>query len=198
MLVGIYGYIGAGKSTLSEYLHQQYGFKLISADVVAKELMDSEIMINFIKTNFSAVYETDTNQINRLLLRTLIFNDVEANEKLSNFFWPLISDQIKHFIAQQDSKNNDIVVEAALLNQFEAIEFDIVIYLKARKKTLIKRVLSRDQRSLAETKTILKIQKNYIKNKLKCKSSIFLTINSNNNIKMCQNLDKLMGKLNIF
>lgn len=198
MIVGIYGYIGTGKSTLSEYLHQQYGFKLISADVIAKELIDSEIMINFIKTNFPSVYEKDTNQINRSLLRALIFSDFKANEKLSNFFWPLISTKIKQLIAENHSKNSDIVIEAALLNQFEAIEFDIVIYLKARKRILIKRVLARDKRSYLETKTILKMQKNYIKSKPKCNSYIFWTISSNNKSKMCQNIDKLLGKLNIF
>ena len=84
MIIGIIGGIGSGKSTVSEYLENKYGFLVFKSDTVAKEIMtaDPEVVME-LKCAFGDDIYNEDGSVNRQKYASILYSD-EKNRVLSN------------------------------------------------------------------------------------------------------------------
>ncbi|AHF58085.1 dephospho-CoA kinase [Spiroplasma eriocheiris] len=187
MIIGIYGYIGSGKTTASQYLVEKYQFQYINADLFAKECMQNPVVINYLRKKYDNVVN-ENNQINKEILRDIIFNNQLDNHDLNAVVWPLVENQTMQLLKQYH--NSNVIIEAVTLNTFK-IKFDYKIFITAPKKVLYTRVFERDGKSKNQTKNIIKIQK-----QLFGKNPHKITIHTTKEKEILYNkLDKVMTKI---
>ena len=112
MIIGLMGGIGSGKSTILNYLQNEYKCQIIQSDLVAKELMQpGQKAFEMIKEAFPQVISGDN--IDSLKLSQIVFSDKVSLAKLNSITHPATIEEISNRIKKSDAKN--IVVESALL-----------------------------------------------------------------------------------
>ncbi len=125
-IIGVTGGVGAGKSTVLDYIGKNYNCLIIFADEVA----------NTIKKKGYPAYERltdllgkeilgDDEEIDRSRMAAAIFGSKELLDKVNNILHPLVNDYIIKTIEEHREKNEKdfVFVEAALLieNGYEAL-----------------------------------------------------------------------------
>lgn len=113
-VIGLTGGISTGKSTVSEILKEE-GFKIIDADVIAREILDIgqdayEKVIDFFGIEVLNIDKT----INRTYLGKKIFRDKKLRDKLNSITHPSIMKKIKQQI-DLNSKEELIFLDIPLL-----------------------------------------------------------------------------------
>ncbi len=183
MIIGVYGYIGAGKTSACEYLQNKYYFTYLNADKIAKEIMQEPTVLLFLEQTFPGIVINGV--LNRERLRTIIFTNPLANNKLNNYLLPKVNQQIITII--NNNQNQKFLVEAIGLNTL-ALSFTAKIFITASKKNIITRINDRDQQSSEQTKQLLKIQATFFK---QIKPDYKITTNKSLP-ELYQKLDKIM------
>ena len=86
MIIGLTGGIGSGKSIAGKYFNE-LGIDTIDADDVAKNILDDHTKAKqlFLKC-FGDEFLDQDNKINRNLLRTKIFIDIEKKNKKWKYY----------------------------------------------------------------------------------------------------------------
>ncbi|WFG96018.1 dephospho-CoA kinase [Spiroplasma citri] len=158
MIIGVYGYIGAGKTTACEYLQNKYHFTYLNADKIAKEIMQDPTVLCFLEQTFPGIIIDGV--LNRDCLRTIIFTNPVANNKLNNYLWPKVNQQIITII--NNNPNQNFLVEAIGLSTL-ALSFTAKIFIIASKENIIARINARDQQPSDQTEQLLKIQETFFK-----------------------------------
>ena len=107
-LIGLTGGIATGKTTVSNYLGDRYGFPILDADVYAKEAVevDSPIFQKIIQ-RYGSDIQLENRELNRTKLGDIIFNDTEEKNWLEAQIHPYVR---KRFQEGIDSLNNQIIV----------------------------------------------------------------------------------------
>ncbi|WP_338963998.1 dephospho-CoA kinase [Spiroplasma endosymbiont of Sarcophaga carnaria] len=154
MILGVYGYIGTGKTSACEYLQNKYHLTYLKADQIAKEIMQEKTTLIFLNKTFPGVVKYSF--LDRPSLRTIIFTNQTANTKLNSYLWPKVRDKILTIINNNPAQ--DFLIEAVGLNILP-LTFRAKILITAREKTVLARIAARDQQSAPQTKQLLKIQK---------------------------------------
>lgn len=186
MIIGIYGYIGAGKTSACKYLQNKYNFNYLSADKIAKEIMQESAVLFFLKHYFPKTVINNTIDKNRL--REIIFTNKASNTKLNNYLWLKINKKITTIVNNNSQQN--LLIEAININTLK-LSFKNIIFITANKTVIINRVIIRDKQSSGQTKKILKIQKTFFK---QIKPNYKITSNSSL-FKFYKKLDKIMKKI---
>lgn len=158
MIIGFYGYIGTGKTSACEYLQNKYHLTYLSADQIAKEIMQEKTTLVFLNKNFPGVVKNGI--LDRSYLRTIIFTSQTTNTKLNSYLWPKVSDKILTIINNNPAQ--DFLIEAVGLNILP-LTFKAKILITASEEIILARIATRDQQSAVQTKQLLKIQKNLFK-----------------------------------
>ena len=112
--VGITGGIGSGKSTVVS-LFKEYGAGIIDSDAIAHELTEKDKAANHtIVAHFSPSILNDQQDIDRGLLRQIIFDNPEEKQWLETYLHP----QIRLEIQKQLLKKTEpyVVIDIPLLN----------------------------------------------------------------------------------
>ena len=112
MIIGVMGGVGSGKSTVLNYLENNYEANIIEADKVAKEVMlpGNDVYNEIVKTFPEVIVD---NKIDSKKLAEIVFNDKEQLEKLNSITHP---GAVKEIISRiKSSKKRIIVVESAIL-----------------------------------------------------------------------------------
>ena len=112
MIIGVMGGVGSGKSTVLNYLENNYEANIIEADKVAKEVMlpGNDVYNEIVKTFPEVIAD---NKIDSKKLAEIVFNDKEQLEKLNSITHP---GAVKEIVSRiKSSKNRIIVVESAIL-----------------------------------------------------------------------------------
>ncbi|KAA6227961.1 dephospho-CoA kinase [Campylobacter sp. LR196d] len=134
--------IACGKSTFLE-IAKNMGFKTLSADSIAHEILDSNAKeINALFSN-NELLEND--KINRKKLGQVIFNDKNEKKKLENFMFPRIRAKICEAIEILNKKNKPFFIEIPLFfesNFYKNLGQSILIYTP--KEQALKRLMKRD------------------------------------------------------
>ncbi|MFU0252358.1 dephospho-CoA kinase [Spiroplasma sp. Moj] len=183
MIIGVYGYIGAGKTSACEYLQNKYNFTYLNADKIAKEIMQEPIVLLFLEQTFPGIIINGV--LNRESLRTIIFTNPLANNKLNNYLWPKVNQQIITII--NNNPNQKFLIEAIGLSTL-AFSFTAKIFITASKKNIITRINARDQQSSEQIEQLLKIQATFFK---QIKPDYKVTTNKSLP-ELYQELDKIM------
>jgi|TARA_B100001063_G_scaffold122730_1_gene114612 dephospho-CoA kinase len=136
--VGITGSLASGKSTASKFLSRRRG-PLFSADAVVKQLYKKPSFRRIVSKKFKI---RNDNQIKKNLKR-LIFNNVSNLKKLEKIIHPLIRKKMKIFTNKNDNKKI-LFYEIPLLIESKLMKFfNIIIFIKSKKKLRFKRFKSR-------------------------------------------------------
>ncbi|MCQ2513117.1 MAG: dephospho-CoA kinase [Lachnospiraceae bacterium] len=118
MIIGVTGGVGAGKSTILDYLKSEYHAYIIMADDVAKDLMNlGQTGYDAVVSEFGSEILDADKMIDRPKLSSIVFNNDEKLERLNNLIHPLVKDYIleKFDFYRTYIPDRIVVLEAALL-----------------------------------------------------------------------------------
>ena len=139
MIIGIMGGVGSGKSTVLNYLENNYEANIIEADKVAKEVMlpGNDVYNEIVKTFPEVIVD---NKIDSKKLAEIVFNDKEQLEKLNSITHP---GAVKEIISRiKSSKKRIIVVESAILLGSGVEQYcDELWFVFCNRDTRIKRLM---------------------------------------------------------
>ena len=157
MIIGLTGGIGSGKSIAGKYFNE-LGIDTIDADNVAKNILDDNKKATklFLKS-FGDEFLDANNKINRDLLRTKIFTDIEKKNKLESIIHPIVREEITKFIEKSDSIYKIIMVP--LIFETNSQDFyDKIILIDCDEEIQIERASQRDNKSKEDIINIIKNQ----------------------------------------
>jgi len=103
LVVGLTGGIGCGKSLVSDLFQKLFAIPVIDADVIAKQVSETKIVIKKISEQFGNQFINNSNQLNRKKLRDAIFSNPELKDRLEKIIHPLVYDEIKYQISKLDN-----------------------------------------------------------------------------------------------
>ena len=139
MIIGVMGGVGSGKSTVLNYLENNYEANIIEADKVAKEVMlpGNDVYNEIVKTFPEVIAD---NKIDSKKLAEIVFNDKEQLEKLNSITHP---GAVKEIVSRIKSSNNRIiVVESAILLGSGVEQYcDELWFVFCNRDTRIKRLM---------------------------------------------------------
>ena len=139
MIIGVMGGVGSGKSTVLNYLENNYEAKIIEADKVAKEVMlpGNDVYNEIVKTFPEVIVD---NKIDSKKLAEIVFNNKEQLEKLNSITHP---GAVKEIVSRiKSSKNRIIVVESAILLGSGVEQYcDELWFVFCNRDTRIKRLI---------------------------------------------------------
>ena len=131
--IGITGSVASGKSTASNYLSLKRG-PLFSADDAVKKLYRNK---NF-KKLISEKLKIKNVNIKENIKKKIVLSK-KSFKKLEKIIHPLVRKQMKKFISK-NSKKKILFFEIPLLIESNLMgNFDLIIFIKASKRTRLKR-----------------------------------------------------------
>ena len=156
LIIGITGSIACGKSLVSNYL-QEKGYTIIDADKIGHMALENDEIKKQLVNKFGKSILKD-NEVNRVTLGKLVFENNENLKELNNIIHPQIRKNISEQI--QVHKNEKLVfVDVPLL--FEAKFDDLVekiIVVSLDEKTQLERLMYRNSLSKEEALQRIKSQ----------------------------------------
>ena len=157
MIIGLTGGIGSGKSAAAALLNN-IGVDLIDADDLARDSLNinSEGYRLFIE-EFGDEYLDENKNINRELIRKLIFNDSDAKSKLENIIHPIVRTGVETFIKNNKSDYCIIVVPLIFETNSSKI-YDRVLVIDCDVDIQILRTSKRDNQTKSDIKNIVNKQ----------------------------------------
>lgn len=158
MIIGLTGGIGTGKSTVSEYLINEYGFEIVDADKISREIVEKgSPLLDVISDTFGSQFIDEDGNLKRRELGAYVFADKSRKEQLDSIMMGEIISIIRKRIRMHDR----VILDAALL--FEAgldKDTDVTWLVDADTDVRIKRVCSRDGISEQEVRDRISNQMN--------------------------------------
>ena len=137
--IGITGSIASGKTTASKILSYKRG-PLFSADKAVKELYLNKHFKFLISRHFKI---KNNNQIKKSL-KKIILEDTKNINKLEKIIHPLVRKKMRSFTSKNRNEKF-LFYEIPLLIESKLIKyFNIVIFIKAKKKLRLKRFKSKN------------------------------------------------------
>ena len=160
-IIGLTGGIASGKSTVSKILSDHYGYPIVDADRIAREVVAvGSDGLSQIESVFGSEYMTKTGEMDRIKMGTLIRNDPNAKKKLEAITHPLIHDTVlQQFENYRRSGSRVAIYDCPLL--FEAKQTDLVdavLLVCVDPDIRIRRLMARDQISETIAKQKIAIQ----------------------------------------
>ena len=157
MIIGLTGGIGSGKSAAAT-LFKDIGVDLIDADDLARDSLsiNSEGYKLFIE-EFGDKYLDENKNINRELIRKLIFNDPDAKSKLENIIHPIVRSGIETFIKNTNS-NYCIIVVPLIFETNSSKIYDRALVIDCDVDVQISRTSKRDNQTKSDIENIINKQ----------------------------------------
>lgn len=156
LIIGITGSIACGKSLVSNYL-QEKGYTIIDADKIGHMALENDEVKKQLVNKFGKSI-LKNNEVNRVTLGKLVFENNENLKELNNIIHPQIRKNISEQI--QVHKNEKLVfVDVPLL--FEAKFDDLVekiIVISLDEKIQLERLMNRNSLSKEEALQRIKSQ----------------------------------------
>lgn len=160
LIIGITGPTGAGKSSVCEFIKNNYDAEIIDADKVVKELQDDKQSSYYlaIREIFGSDVLDNNDFINRKTLAHIAFADINKKDKLNELTKRYVVSDIKERIQILRQTGLDyIIVDAPTLieNGMQSM-FDKIIAVIAKKEDRLKRICKRDD--ISEEYATLRMQ----------------------------------------
>ena len=163
--IGLTGGIASGKSTIANYIKKYRDIPILDADQYSKELIKPKgncykKVIDYFGPQIVDEYSS-VNEINRALLKKIIFENSIHRKWIQNLLHPLIKEKMIEKCNQFD-KNKILLLVIPLL--FEAKFTDIcteIWLVKCPKEVQKKRLMKRNIISENEAEKIINLQLNF-------------------------------------
>ena len=157
MIIGLTGGIGSGKSSAANFFIE-LGIDVIDADEVSKNILDfnKEAKNEFIDS-FGKEFLDTNNNIDRDLLRSIIFKDEHKKSLLEYIVHPLVREEILKFIENSKSIYKIIMVPLIFETKSESF-YDKIVVVDCEEKIQISRASKRDKKSRDNIINIMKTQ----------------------------------------
>ncbi|UPA12208.1 dephospho-CoA kinase [Borrelia venezuelensis] len=174
-IIGITGRISTGKDTVSKIISSEYGFHEINVDKIGHTALQAKQ--DTVVKIFGKQILNNKNEIERIKLRNIVFNDRKKLEKLETITHPLIYKEVEQVILKK--KFDKIIINAALLFKLNLAKFCGHIFITKANDEIIKNRL-KSSRNIDENLiiNILKSQKDIFLNKNILNSKIINIINN--------------------
>ena len=157
-VIGIIGGIASGKSTVARAF-AKLGCKVIDADAIAHELLDSEAVRDEIVASLGREILDSTGKIDRKTLAEIVFDDADKLLFLNGILHPGVLERAEVMIEQygRQEQIKAIVLDIPLLLEVGwAKRCDRLIYVDCSKKTRVDRL-----KKAGIDKNQLKIRENF-------------------------------------
>ena len=134
-IIGITGGVGAGKSSVLAVLKNDFGAKIILADLVAHDLMEpGSLGLRKVTEALGTSFLVD-----RKALADLIFRDKEALKTMNSIIHPLVWKTMKE--EAEAASENLVIIEAAVFDTAPKNFFDELWYVYTTKENRIVRLM---------------------------------------------------------
>lgn len=193
-VIGLTGGIGAGKSTVTDYLREQ-GYFVIDADAIAHQITEKgSPALKKIALCFGAEVLYEDGSLNRKKLAAFVFSDEEKKRQLEQ----LTTFEVVYIIKNQlddlrkDGKLDIVFVDAPLLFETGADQLtDMVWLVDADLEVRISRVMDRDR---ASREAVVSRVQNQMDSSEKKKFSAEIIDNSKGKEELYQQIEYLLMK----
>lgn len=142
--IGITGGVGAGKSTVLDFLEQEYQAYVMKADEIGHLVMEpGQSCYEPVIALFGKQVIKNDKTIDRRLVSDIVFSHPDMLEKLNHIIHPAVKEYIRRQLALKKEEGQRIcVVEAALLLEDHYEEFcDTVWYIRTDSEIRIRRLM---------------------------------------------------------
>ncbi|XP_026761829.1 bifunctional coenzyme A synthase isoform X1 [Galleria mellonella] len=115
-VIGLAGGIASGKSNIAEKLKAK-GAAIINCDIIAHDLYKPGLPLNStLSETFGQNIITETGEVDRRKLGTIVFSDKEQLEKLNSIVWPAVIEEAQRRVRALGEEGHKVVVmEAAVM-----------------------------------------------------------------------------------
>ena len=160
--IGLTGGIASGKTTITNYIRKHKNIPILDADNLSRELIkpNSYIYKKILNHFGNQIIDNTHNseEINRKLLRKIIFKHSESKEWIEKLLHPLIKEKmIEECIQYKNNQTIVIVIPLLFEAKFEDICTEIWL-VKCPKELQKKRLIKRDKISEKEAYEIINLQ----------------------------------------
>ena len=192
--IGLTGGIASGKSTITNYIRKHNNIPILDADNLSRELIKPNTygykkILDYFGNQIIDNKNNTEQEINRKLLRNIIFKHSESKEWIEKLLHPLIKEKMVEECSQY--KNNQTIVMVIPL-LFEANFEDIcteIWLVKCPCELQKKRLIARDKISEKEAYESINLQLSFEK---KRKFSDIILDNSDNQNKWINTIKELV------
>lgn len=142
--IGITGGVGAGKSTVLDFLEEKYQAYVMKADEIGHLVMEpGQSCYEPVIALFGRQIIKNDKTIDRRLVSDVVFSHPDMLEKLNHIIHPAVKEYIRRQLALKKEEEQRIcVVEAALLLEDHYEEFcDTVWYIHTDSEIRIRRLM---------------------------------------------------------
>lgn len=155
--IGLTGGIGSGKSTVCK-LFSEYHVPVIDADRISHDLLrrDRPGYVAVVK-HFGERIIMENGEIDRPLLRKLVFSDDSLKKALEDLLHPMIFDEIREKVLQLET--DYCIISIPLLVESNCRQLvDRVLVIDAPEETRLKRAVGRDNSTPGQIRKIMHSQ----------------------------------------
>ncbi len=151
MKIAIKGYIGSGKTTISNIIKNEFDFFIINADDIVEKLYQNDEVLKE-----EIVKKMNLSKFDKKELSSVVFSNEEKLKELEEIVHPILKSKIMSSI----KKYENVIIDCQVIDKLNIdVDGEIIVY--ATKEEIIKRVGNRDNRSLEEINNILKLQEKF-------------------------------------
>jgi len=164
IIIGLTGGIGSGKSTVSQWLLNQYQIPTIDTDIIARTVvMPNTAGLNAVVQTFGKSILNTDGTLNRSKLREIIFNDAQHKKQLEAILHPLIQNRVEEELAQIKQNTPPPLIFVAIPLLTESIQktgqkphyLDYIWVVDATNEQQLKQASKRDHSSEQHIQNII-------------------------------------------
>jgi dephospho-CoA kinase len=160
MKIAVTGGIATGKSTVSRLLAQCLETCVLDADLICRDLMNKgQLGWHGIHQAWGQRFMDSEGRIDKRLLRKTIFAEKTTRLQLEGILHPLVRAEIDRSAEQKKSSGDDLLVEVPLLYEVGwQGDFDWIVTVFATESRCVQRIISRDNVTDQDARSILSVQ----------------------------------------
>ena len=164
--IGLTGGIASGKTTITNYIRKHKNIPILDADNLSRELIKPNTygykkILNYFGNKIIDYKNNSEKEINRKLLRNIIFKHSESKEWIEKLLHPLIKEKMIEECSQHKNTQTLVLVIPLLFEaKFEDICTEIWL-IKCTREIQKKRLILRDKISEKEADTTINLQLNF-------------------------------------
>ena len=158
MVVGLTGGIGSGKTTVANLFTEFNTVAIYNADIEAKKLMNSSLIIKTKIIDLFGETSYQDNQLNRPFIANLVFNDKKKLAALNAIVHPEVNKHFQNFVKLNNKKDYVLYENAILFESKSNLKCDIIISVYAPLNVRIERTMLRDSSSRTAVENRIKNQ----------------------------------------